>query len=100
MKIKAPNGQICPEKRKQRTVQLLHRDAGQNVAVAVGQRAAQEAALVEQARRHVVERHLLPAGPTQTHVQDQSSPLFYSLNCKTSETPTDLMKMFIKHKTF
>lgn len=42
------------------TSELLHGDAGQNVAVAVGQRAVQVASLVEETRRHVVERHLLP----------------------------------------
>lgn len=42
------------------TVELLHRDAGQHVAVAVRQRAAQVVPLVEQAGRHMVERHLVP----------------------------------------
>lgn len=42
------------------TIELLHRDAGQHVAVAVRQRATQVVPLVEQTCRHMVERHLLP----------------------------------------
>lgn len=50
------------------TVELLHGDAGQNVAVTVGQRAAQVVSLVEEACRHMVERHLLPERKQERHL--------------------------------
>lgn len=49
------------------TVELLHGDAGQDVAVTVGQRAAQVVSLVEEACRHMVERHLLPERKQERH---------------------------------
>lgn len=60
MDIKHEAGQQPDSLRRSLTAKLLHRDAGQHVAVTVWQRAAQVIPFVEQACRHMVERHLLP----------------------------------------
>lgn len=49
------------------TIQFLHRDVGELVALAVlGQRAAQVVPLIEQPCRHMVEGHLLPVDRPHT----------------------------------
>lgn len=63
-------------------MKLLHRDAGQHIAVTVRQRAAQVVPLVEQARRHMVERHLLPERQHEETVRRQQRwETFFSLGC-------------------
>lgn len=52
-------------------MEFLHRDTGQHVAVGVRERAAQVVAFVQQACRHMMERHLLP-GNTQQRYQIKS----------------------------
>lgn len=55
----------APQPRAALTIQLLHGDVGQLLAVAAGrERAVQVIALVQQASCHMVEWHLLPATRT------------------------------------